>query len=39
LPQKTYEDLFLVDNIDEAISIVVNFPKKDGKDWFERLER
>jgi len=39
LPQKTYEDLFLVDNIDEAISIVVNFKKKDGKDWFERLER
>jgi len=39
LPQKTYEDLFLVDDIDEAISIVVNFKKKDGKDWFKRLER
>jgi len=39
LPQKTYEDLFLVDDIDEAISIVVNFKEKDGKDWFKRLER
>ena len=39
LPQKTYEDLFLVDNIDEAINIVVNFKKKDVKDWFKRLER
>ena len=39
LPQKTFEDLFLVDDIDEAISIVVNFKKKDGKDWFKRLER
>ena len=39
LPQKTYEDLFLVEDIDEAISIVVNFKEKDGKDWFKRLER
>tara|TARA_B100001146_G_scaffold209077_1_gene205758 strand:+ start:704 stop:1285 length:582 start_codon:yes stop_codon:yes gene_type:complete len=39
LPQKTFEDLFLVDDIDEAISIVINFKKKDGKDWFKRLER
>ena len=39
LPQKTFEDLFLVDKVEEAISIVVNFQKKDGKDWFKRLER
>ena len=39
LPQKTFEDLFLVDDIDEAISIVINFKKKGGKDWFKRLER
>ena len=39
LPQKTFEDLFLVDDIDEAISIVINFKKKDSKDWLNRLER
>ena len=39
LPQKTFEDLFLVDDIDEAISIVINFKKKDSKDWMKRLER
>ena len=39
LPKKTFEDLFLVDDIGEAMSLALNFKKKDGKDWFKRLER
>ena len=39
LPQKTFEDLYLVEDINESIDVIKSFEKKDGKDWFKRLER
>jgi len=39
LPQKTFEDLYLIEDINESIDVIKSFEKKDGKDWFKRLER
>jgi len=39
LPEKTFEDLYLSDDIDEIFTIIKNFQKKDGDNWVERLER
>jgi len=39
LPEKTFEDLYLSDEIDEIFNIIKNFQKKDGNSWVERLER
>ena len=39
LPKSTFEELFISDDLKEIFDFISNFKKKDGKDWYKRLER
>ena len=39
LPNSTFEELFISDDLDEIFDYISNFEKKDSKDWYKRLER
>ena len=39
LPQSTFEELFISEDLKEIFDFISNFKKKDGKDWYKRLER
>jgi len=39
LPKTTFEELFISDDLEVIFNFISNFEKKDGKDWYKRLER
>ena len=39
LPNSTFQELFISEDLTEIFDFISNFKKKDGKDWFKRLER
>ena len=39
LPKSTFEELFISEDLNEIFDFVSSFKKKDGKDWYKRLER
>lgn len=39
LPQSTFDELFISENLETIFDFIATFEKKDGKDWFKRLER
>tara|TARA_B100000475_G_scaffold199565_1_gene182137 strand:+ start:963 stop:1544 length:582 start_codon:yes stop_codon:yes gene_type:complete len=39
LPKSTFEELFISEDLKEIFDFISNFKKKDGKDWYKRLER
>ena len=39
LPNSTFQELFISEDLAEIFNFISNFKKKDGKDWFKRLER
>jgi hypothetical protein len=39
LPRTTFEELFISDDLEEIFKFISKFEKKDGKDWYKRLER
>ena len=39
LPRTTFEELFISDDLEIIFEFISKFKKKDGKDWFKRLER
>ena len=39
LPQSTFDELFISENLETIFDFIANFEKKYGKDWFKRLER
>ena len=39
LPKSTFEELFISDDLETIFDFISNFKKKDGKDWYKRLER
>jgi len=39
LPNSTFEELFISDDLEEIFDFISSFEKKDGKDWYKRLER
>ena len=39
LPKSTFEELFISEDLDNIFNFISNFKKKDGKDWYKRLER
>ena len=39
LPKSTFEELFISEDLKEIFNFISNFKKKDGKDWYKRLER
>ena len=39
LPNSTFEELFISDDLDKIFDYISNFEKKDSKDWYMRLER
>ena len=39
LPQSTFDELFISENLESIFDFIATFEKKDGKDWFKRLER
>ena len=39
LPKSTFEELFISDDLETIFDFISNFQKKDGKDWYKRLER
>ena len=39
LPQSTFDELFISENLETIFDFIAKFEKKDGKDWFKRLER
>ena len=39
LPRTTFEELFISDDLDLIFEFISKFKKKDGKDWYKRLER
>ena len=39
LPKSTFEELFISENLKEIFDFISSFKKKDGKDWYKRLER
>ena len=39
LPNSTFEELFISDDLDKIFDYISNFEKKDSKDWYKRLER
>tara|TARA_Y100001970_G_C13791346_1_gene630399 strand:+ start:62 stop:643 length:582 start_codon:yes stop_codon:yes gene_type:complete len=39
LPKSTFKELFISDDLEAIFSFISSFEKKDGKDWYKRLER
>ena len=39
LPKTTFEELFISEDLEEIFEFINCFEKKDGKDWYKRLER
>ena len=39
LPNSTFQELFISEDLTEIFDFISNFKKKDGKDWYKRLER
>jgi len=39
LPRTTFEELFISDDLELIFNFISKFEKKDGKDWYKRLER
>ena len=39
LPKSTFEELFISEDLEEIFNLISSFEKKDGKDWYKRLER
>ena len=39
LPKSTFEELFISEDLEVIFNFISNFKKKDGKDWYKRLER
>ena len=39
LPLTTFEELFISEDLNEIFHFISNFKKKDGKDWYKRLDR
>ena len=39
LPQSTFDELFISENLESIFDFIETFEKKDGKDWYKRLER
>ena len=39
LPKTTFEELFISDDLEAIFEFINCFEKKDGKDWYKRLER
>ncbi len=39
LPRNTFEELFISEDLEVIFNFISNFQKKDGKDWYKRLER
>jgi len=39
LPNSTFKELFLSEDLEEIFDFISSFEKKDGKDWYKRLER
>ena len=39
LPKTTFEELFISEDLEEIFNFITCFEKKDGKDWYKRLER
>ena len=39
LPKSTFEELFISEDLKEIFDFISRFKKKDGKDWYKRLER
>ena len=39
LPRTTFEEFFISDDLELIFEFISKFKKKDGKDWYKRLER
>ena len=39
LPKSTFDELFISEDLEVIFKFISNFKKKDGKDWYKRLER
>ena len=39
LPRTTFEEFFISDDLEIIFDFISKFKKKDGKDWYKRLER
>jgi len=39
LPNSTFKELFISEDLEEIFDFISSFEKKDGKDWYKRLER
>ena len=39
LPNSTFKELFISEDLEEIFDFISSFEKKDGKDWYRRLER
>ena len=39
LPKSTFEELLISEDLEVIFNFISNFKKKDGKDWYKRLER
>jgi len=39
LPVSTFDELFISEDLEEIYNFISSFEKKDGKDWYKRLER
>ena len=39
LPKTTFEELFISEDLEKIFNFISHFKKKDGKDWYKRLER
>jgi len=39
LPKTTFEELFISEDLETIFNFISHFKKKDGKDWYKRLER
>ena len=39
LPRSTFEELFISEDLEDIFNFISSFKKKDGKDWYKRLER
>tara|TARA_B100000482_G_scaffold190308_1_gene173259 strand:+ start:689 stop:1270 length:582 start_codon:yes stop_codon:yes gene_type:complete len=39
LPKSTFDELFISEDLKDIFNFISNFKKKDGKDWYKRLER
>tara|TARA_B100001123_G_C14872407_1_gene852525 strand:+ start:49 stop:630 length:582 start_codon:yes stop_codon:yes gene_type:complete len=39
LPKSTFEELLISEDLEVIFNFISSFKKKDGKDWYKRLER